>query len=133
MKKNKGWLLDTHALLWMLYGDNRLSSSAIKAIDGKLSVHASIASFWEIAIKQSGKGFDFEIESDWDKLFQTELTRVGVGILGISAQDCRQLQDLPMHHRDPFDRMLIAQATTHSLAILTKDKAFAAYQVKVEW
>lgn len=52
-----GWLLDTHALLWMLHGDKSLSKKAAQAIDGKLPLYHSTASFWEIAIKLSGKGF----------------------------------------------------------------------------
>jgi PIN domain nuclease of toxin-antitoxin system len=133
MKKVKGWLLDTHALLWMLYGDDRLSTVAAQAIDGDLAIYSSIASFWEIAIKQSGKGFDFGVESNWDELFQTELNRIGVRVLDIGIADCRAIQDLPMHHRDPFDRMLVAQAVNFGLGIISKDKIFAVYPVVVNW
>lgn len=133
MKKVKGWLLDTHALLWMLYGDQRLSVPATEAIDGDLLLYASVASFWEIAIKQGSKGFDFEIESTWDESFQIELKRIGVSLLDISVSDCRLVQDLPMHHRDPFDRILIAQAINHQLGVLTRDRSFADYQLEVRW
>ncbi|MCF6312523.1 MAG: type II toxin-antitoxin system VapC family toxin [Verrucomicrobiales bacterium] len=78
MKKVKGWLLDTHALLWMLYGDKRLSAAAAKAIDGDRLLYVSVASFWEIAIKQGSKRFDFEIDPSWDELFQNELKRIRV-------------------------------------------------------
>lgn len=125
--------MDTHTLLWMLYGDQRLSVPAAEAIDGDLLLYASVASFWEIAIKQGSKGFDFEIESTWDESFQIELKRIGVSLLDISVSDCRLVQDLLMHHRDPFDRMLIAQAINHQLGVLTRDSSFADYQVEVRW
>lgn len=60
----RDWLLDTHALLWMLYGGWQLKSSARRLIDGDLPLHYSTVSFWEIAFKRSAKGFDFEIEDD---------------------------------------------------------------------
>ena len=72
-----GWLLDTHALLWMLHGDKRLSRTAVAAVDGTLPVYHSSVSFWEIAIKLSGKGFDFQIDPDWNRIFPDELKRIG--------------------------------------------------------
>ncbi len=66
-----GWLLDTHAVLWMLYGDKRLSKKARKHIDGPLPLFYSTASFSEIALKRAGTGFDFEIEDNWALLSQT--------------------------------------------------------------
>ena len=74
----RGWLLDTHTLLWMLYGDKRLKASTRRMIDGDLPLYYSSVSFWEIALKRSTKGFDFEIEDDWDILFPRELHRLDV-------------------------------------------------------
>jgi PIN domain nuclease of toxin-antitoxin system len=62
-------LVDTNVLLWMLHGNKRLSKKAAHAIDCKLPLYHSAASFWEIAIKFSGKGFDFEIDPDWNRIF----------------------------------------------------------------
>ncbi|MEO5715076.1 MAG: type II toxin-antitoxin system VapC family toxin [Luteolibacter sp.] len=128
-----GWLLDTHALLWMLHGDKRLSKKAAQAIDGKLPIHHSRASFWEISIKLSGKGFDFEIDDDWNQIYPAELKRIGVPMLSPTLDDCRLLQDLPKLHGDPFDRMLVCQAKRLGLGIISTDKIIDAYEVKRAW
>ncbi len=128
-----GWLLDTHALLWMLHGDKRLSKKAAEAIDGKLPVYHSSASFWEIAIKLAGKGFDLEVDDDWNRIYPDELKRVGVPLLSPVIDDCRLLQDLPKHHGDPFDRMLVCQAKRLGLGIISVDKIIDSYQVKRVW
>jgi len=127
----RGWLLDTHALLWMLYGDRRLKSSARRIIDGDLPIHYSTASFWEIALKRSAKGF--EIEDDWDILLPRELERLGVVRIDLEPTDCRAMEALEFHHRDPFDRLLIAQAIQRRIGIITKDPAFDPYPVASAW
>jgi PIN domain nuclease of toxin-antitoxin system len=129
----RGWLLDTHTLLWMLYGDRRLKSSARRIIDGELPLYYSAISFWEIALKRSAKGFDFEIESDWDILLPNELQSLGVLRLELEASDCRAIENLELHHRDPFDRMLIAQAMQRRIGILSKDPVFDSYSVVRVW
>ncbi|WP_269540682.1 type II toxin-antitoxin system VapC family toxin [Cerasicoccus fimbriatus] len=131
--KVHGWLLDTHALLWMLYGDRRLSKTARKHIDGELPVYYSTVSFWEIAIKRAGPGFDFEIEDEWDVLLPKALSDAAVIPLNPEAPDCRAMEDLELHHRDPFDRMIIAQASKRKLGILSKDRNFDAYPVLRVW
>ncbi len=128
-----GWLLDTHALLWMLHGDKRLSRTAVAAVDGTLPVYHSSVSFWEIAIKLSGKGFDFEVDHDWSRIYPDELRRVAVPILNPTAADGRLLQDLPPHHGDPFDRMLVCQAKRLGLGIISADRAMDRYGVRRIW
>lgn len=128
-----GWLLDTHAMLWMLYGDKRLSNTAVELMEGALPVHYSTVSFLEVALKRSAKGFDFSIEDDWDLLLPRELKRVGVIRLDLESTDCRKLEDLALHHRDPFDRVLIAQAMQRRLGILSKDALFDKYAVLRRW
>lgn len=129
----EGWLLDTHALLWMLHGDRRLSKKAVKEIDGRLPVYHSSASFWEIALKLSGSGFDFEVESDWHRIYPEELERITVPLLVPSVEDFRLLQDLPKHHGDPFDRILICQARRRRLGVISADKAWDAYEMDRVW
>lgn len=129
----KGWLLDTHTLLWMLHGDKRLSKTAAQTIDGKLPIYHSATSFWEIAIKLSGKGFDFEIPDDWNELYPAELLRIGVHLLEPHIDDCRLLQELPKHHGDPFDRMLICQAKRLGLGIISMDAVIDTYGVQRLW
>jgi PIN domain nuclease of toxin-antitoxin system len=128
-----GWLLDTHALLWMLYGDKRLSKKAVQTMDGKLPLYHSSASFWEIAIKLSSKGFDFEIEPDWNQTFPDELKRIGVPLLLPTINDCRLLQELPKNHADPFDRMRVCQAKRLGLGIISADKIIDSYGVMRIW
>lgn len=128
-----GWLLDTHTLLWMLYGDRRLSRSAKKHIDGTLPLFYSTVSFWEIALKRSGAGFDFEIEDAWDVVVPHALKEAEVLRLDLEAADCRQMENLPLFHRDPFDRMLVAQAARRQLGILSRDVAFDAYGILRGW
>jgi PIN domain nuclease of toxin-antitoxin system len=128
-----GWLLDTHALLWMLYGDKRLSRGARSLIEGDLPLFYSTVSFWEIALKRSSKGFDFAIEDDWDVLLPRELARAEVLRIDLEAPDCRAMEDLPMHHRDPFDRMLIAQARQRRLGIISRDAVFDDYSIPRSW
>ncbi|MGC9451594.1 MAG: type II toxin-antitoxin system VapC family toxin [Oceanipulchritudo sp.] len=131
--KPTGWLLDTHALLWMLYGDKRLSQKARKHIDGPRPLFYSTVSFWEIALKRAGSGFDFEIEDNWDILLPDALKEAEVLRLDLEASDCRKMEELPLHHRDPFDRMLIAQAQRRKMGILSKDKILDAYRIPRIW
>jgi PIN domain nuclease of toxin-antitoxin system len=86
------------------YGDRRLSKTARAIMNSTEPLFHSAASFWEIALKRAGKGFDFEIEDQWDRVLTAELHRIGVRRLDIEAADCRAVEDLPPHHRDPFDR-----------------------------
>lgn len=129
----RGWLLDTHALLWMLYGDKRLKASTRRMIDGDLPLYYSSVSFWEIGLKRSTKGFDFEIEDDWDILFPRELDRLDVLRIDLESTDCRAVETLDFHHRDPFDRMLIAQALQRRIGIISRDVAFDPYDVIRAW
>ncbi len=129
----RGWLLDTHALLWMLYGDKRLKPSTRRMIDGDLPLYYSSVSFWEIGLKRSTKGFDFEIEDDWDILFPRELRRLDVLRIDLESTDCRAVEMLDFHHRDPFDRMLIAQAIQRRIGIISRDVAFDPYDVIRAW
>ena len=128
-----GWLLDTHALLWMLYGDKRLSQKARKHIDGHIPLLYSTVSFWEIALKRAGSGFDFEIEDNWDVLLPEALKQAEILRLDLEASDCRKMEELPIHHRDPFDRMLIAQAQRRKMGIISKDKILDAYGIIRIW
>ena len=116
-------LLDTHTLLWHVADDPRLSlvQSALIA-NPQHRKFVSIVSLWEIAIKTStGK---LTAVSPLDKLVPA-----GIGILSVQLSHLLRLQTLPYHHRDPFDRLLIAQALTENLALLSVDKQFAAYGV----
>lgn len=129
----KGLLLDTHALLWMVMADPRLSRNARMQIEKVERLAYSVVSFWEIALRLSRGGFDFALPVAWHHDLVGELRGINSVRLEIAAAHCRRLQDLPWHHKDPFDRMLIAQAQTEQLSIVTADPQFKEYEVKVVW
>lgn len=118
-------LLDTHPLLWWL-DETPMSRRAHAAIvDPAVSVLVSAASIWEIAIKQKiGK-----LEVDGRVIDQTE--RHGFDPLPISFMHAESAGRLPRHHKDPFDRLLVAQAQLEGLTIVTRDRTFDAYDVQV--
>ena len=121
-------LLDTHTLLSLLFADGRLSQSADEALKRpSAQLIVSVVSVWEIAIKRSvGK-----LDAPEDVLERIDET--GTETLAITARHAHAVAGLPLHHRDPFDRLLIAQAKLESCAIVTKDPAFAAYGAPVVW
>jgi PIN domain nuclease of toxin-antitoxin system len=128
-----GWLLDTHALLWMLYGDKRLTAKAARLIRGRDPLYYSTVSFWEIALKRSAKGFDFSIDEDWDTLLPEALRSGGLLAIDLEAPDCRMMETLADHHRDPFDRLMIAQALRRNLGVIGKDSQWDAYGIRRSW
>ncbi|HBQ98296.1 MULTISPECIES: type II toxin-antitoxin system VapC family toxin [unclassified Roseofilum] len=123
-------LLDTHTLLWFLADDPKLPSRVKSSIENADRVRVSMATVWEIAIKISIKKLklDFEFMELADFLAQT-----GIETLDISFADLEHYRTLPLHHRDPFDRILIAQAITNSLMIVSADTAFNAYPIQRMW
>jgi PIN domain nuclease of toxin-antitoxin system len=131
--RTAGWLLDTHAMLWMLYGDRRLSRNARRIMEGSGSLYYSTVSFWEIALKRVRSGFDFEIEDDWDVLIPEALREAGTLAIGVEASDCRFMEELPLHHRDPFDRLMISQALRRRIGVLSRDDQWDAYGMERVW
>jgi len=125
-------LLDTHAFLWLLTGDKRLSETAQKTfLDPGNSLFFSAASFWEICIKKSlGK---LSLKSGWFKTIQDEMKVNTIQWLPVEMLHCVELTKLPFHHRDPFDRMLIAQAMVEDLQLLSRDESLSAYEIKRIW
>ena len=119
-------LLDTHIFLWALSEPNRLSQKQVIAMeDPTNTVYVSSISITEIAIKASlGK-----LELVFDPLDAAE--RSGFEMLDFSAKDALLLKDLPFHHRDPFDRMLIAQAISRKLIIATQDSIIDQYDCQI--
>jgi PIN domain nuclease of toxin-antitoxin system len=121
-------LLDTHALLWWVTDDQRLSPTARDAIR-TADVAVSVASLWEIEIKR-GLG---RIEADLGALVREISQTDGFRILQIRPTHVLTLGELPQLHKDPFDRMLVAQAVRDGRALVTRDTALAAYPVDVVW
>ncbi len=124
-------LLDTHALLWWLAGESKLSRRARNAIQNQeTTVLVSAASAWEIAIKaRAGKLEAGPLVAD----FCYELKEEGFSELPISADHAIRAGLLKGPHKDPFDRMLAAQAQAENLAVISKDKLFDDYGVRRIW
>ncbi len=126
-------LLDTHAIIWAISGDQRLSSRAKQAIASAEEAFWSPLSLWKIAIKISTKKDSFELSTDWHSLVPRYLTENQYSRIDITAQHCAALTTLPFHHRDPFDRMLITTAQCEDLTLISRDSAFQHYDVKTLW
>lgn len=125
------YLLDTHTFIWFINGDTSLPVKVIKEIkDLNNQCFISIASIWEIAIKS--KLNKLTLLSDFDKIIEF-LDVNQIEILPISFNHILALNNLEFHHRDPFDRILIAQAISEELILLSKDKNFSFYDVNVFW
>lgn len=122
-------LLDTHVLLWWMAGDSSsISKKATKALAaGDALIVVSAVVIWEIAIKR-GLG---KLEAPGDLLDCLE--EAGVETLPITARHADLVASLPLHHKDPFDRLLIAQSTVEHLTVVTADGSFRAYDIDVLW
>lgn len=125
-------LLDTHAYLWFLAGDERLRLRGRDLItDPAPDLLFSVASLWEIAIKHSlGK---LPLSQPFADTFPSVLDRDRVQVLPIEARHLARLVELPHHHRDPFDRLIVAQVIAEGVPVLTRDGAFAAYPAETIW
>ena len=125
------FLLDTHAFIWMDNGDSQLSSTvASHILNTDHEIFLSVASIWEMQIKiQLGK---LHLQYDLDKVIEQQIAN-GIRILPILTKHIWALNNLPLFHRDPFDRMLIAQSKTENMAIFTRDALFLPYSVSTIW
>jgi PIN domain nuclease of toxin-antitoxin system len=125
-------LLDTHSFLWFVTNDAKLSATAGNAIrDPANEVFVSPASYWEIAIKV-GAG-RYRINGPFEEFWNAGIYLNDFHILPITPLHAAVLSSLPLHHKDPFDRMLVAQATVDDAAIVSVDKAIDAYVVSRVW
>jgi len=121
-------LPDTHAALWLLGGDDRLSRRADSLLtDASNEVLLSSAVVWEVAIKRSLK--KLEAPTGFAKL----LLDAGATPLAVSVDHAEAVAELPWHHRDPFDRLLVAQAMLEGAILVTADERLRAYEARVEW
>ena len=125
-------LLDTNALLWSLLEPHKLSQRALATVkDPETVLLVSSASAWELSIKhQLGK---LTSASGVLADFPSHLKRLRADVLVITPEHALRAGALPLHHRDPFDRMLVAQAQLEGVAVVTNDEAFSSYDVEVLW
>lgn len=119
-------LLDAHVLLWAVSDPARLAATARGAIEGpRNDVVVSASTIWELEIKRALGKLHIEVE------LLVELERVGFDVLSVTAVDATTAARLPLYHRDPVDRMLIAQAQRLGAVVATRDPAFAEYEVDI--
>jgi len=123
-----GYLLDTNALLWLAFAPGMLGKTARqRLLDAPLYV--SVVSAAEIAIKASIGKLDLPapFQTDFGAAFRALLDRMAIDPIAFDLRAVDHLRHLPLHHRDPFDRIIIAQALADGLAVATRDRAFDAY------
>ena len=125
----KRLLLDTNVAVWLLLGDRTAVTNEARAVleDERNAVSVSAVTVWEIAIKRSlGK---LTIEDRWARA----LTRLGFDPMPVTARHAEHVEQLAWHHRDPFDRLLIAQAQVEALPVISADTVLDRYGVNREW
>lgn len=124
-------LLDTHTLIWFFSGNNELSEEVVSEIENENNtIFVSIASLWEIGIKESiGK---IRIKGGLSQLMKEILTS-NIEIIPISIEDILVLTTLEFFHRDPFDRLIIAQGMNEQCVLISKDEQFKKYKIPILW
>src|SRR5947207_9817193 len=125
-------LLDTHAFLWFITNDPKLSRRALSDIQAPANRRLlSMASLWEMAIKLSlGK---LTIDQPFEQFIPQQLQINRIELLAIDFAHVSAISSMPFHHRDPFDRLMAAQCRTENLPIVSHDPAFDAYSVQRLW
>lgn len=125
-------LLDTHAFLWWIEDSPRLSRTARRAISSPANECVfSVASAWEMAVKLSIR--KLKLDAPLGRFLPEQLAANGFVAHGIDLRHFARVAGLPFHHRDPFDRLLVAQALEDKLAIVSPDRVFSRYGVRRVW
>jgi PIN domain nuclease of toxin-antitoxin system len=125
-------LLDTHSFLWFISGSSNLSGVARDAIEGRENERLlSVASLWEMSIKVSlGK---LQLALPFPELVERQVYGNAISLLAIAPEHLDELARLPFHHKDPFDRLIIAQSFAEDITLVGNDSAFERYPVKMLW
>ena len=125
-------LLDTNAFLWFIEGQDRFSLETLRLIeDTSNEVFVSVVGLWEIAIKVSLK--KLELTEAFHALIPREMERNNIELLATKLEHFGKLAQLPFHHRDPFDRLLAAQALVENIPVISSDNFLDAYGVSRTW
>jgi PIN domain nuclease of toxin-antitoxin system len=125
-------LLDTHSFLWFIGGDLSLTPSARRLIEDPANQSLlSTASLWEMAIKLSIGKLSFN--QPFKTFIPAQLSENGIELLDIKFSHLVTVAGLPFHHRDPFDRLLVAQAMEEQMSIISADPAFDVYAIRRLW
>lgn len=124
-------LLDTHTFLWFVNDSPELSNDAAELLESDVDLLLSTASLWEIAIKVSLK--KLSLPDDYERFIPQQIALNDIEVLPIAIDHLNVVAKLPLHHRDPFDRMLIAQAVQEGIQVVSADTKFDAYSVERRW
>jgi PIN domain nuclease of toxin-antitoxin system len=123
-------LLDTHTFLWFVMGNPRITENLRAQIEDNENF-VSVVSIWEIAIKYGiGK---LNLEVPFDDFIDRQIAPNGIQLLDIKLEHLKVVSALPLHHRDPFDRLLIAQAIVEDIVFISADSVFSLYPVRLMW
>ncbi|MDZ8051684.1 MAG: type II toxin-antitoxin system VapC family toxin [Aulosira sp. ZfuVER01] len=123
-------LLDTHTFIWFVMGDPRISMSMRSQIENNDNL-LSMVSVWEMAIKYSIGKLSFNVT--FNEFIEQQTIMNGIELLPINIDQIFVVSTLPLHHRDPFDRMLIAQSIVENIPVLSADTIFDAYPIQRLW
>ena len=125
-------LLDTHAFLWWIGDDPRLPTAVREIVgDGANEILLSVVSVWEIAIKKALARLD--MPADFARFLSEQIALNGFRVLPVELAHALRIESLPLHHRDPFDRLLVAQGLVEGVPVLSADEALAAYDIERIW
>ncbi len=125
-------VLDTHAALWYALGDSRLSTEARTNIDQEIQFrYLSPASLWEMAIKIRLGAYTLQIP--FEDFWHEAIVRCGFAVLPINLRHASRICELPLIHRDPFDRMLVSQALCEDFRLVSNDRRLDAYGIRRIW
>ena len=125
-------LLDTHTFIWFVTDSPRISVTAKTLIEDEYNRKLlSVASVWEMAIKHSVGKLSFELP--FMSFIESQMQQNSMELLNIKIEHLEVIANLPLYHRDPFDRLIIAQATVEQIPIVGIDKAFDSYSVQRLW
>ncbi len=125
-------IIDTHTLLWIVTDDKKLSPKAREIyLNSENEIYLSLASVWEMAIKSSlGK---LTLEKSLEEFIEVHVVNNDIKILKIELAHVLRIENLPFHHRDPFDRLIISQSIEDNLPVLSADRTFDSYKIKRIW
>ncbi|MCY3977867.1 MAG: type II toxin-antitoxin system VapC family toxin [Chloroflexi bacterium] len=126
------YLLDTSAFFWYVSDHQRLSSVAAERMKDPPSIfHLSLVSIWEVAIKFNMGKLDLPLP--FDEFVDKTIHSYSLRLLNIQIPHLRRVARMPLHHRDPFDRLLIAQSQVENIPVITSDAAFDSYEIQRVW
>jgi len=125
------FLIDTHIFIWYATGDKRLGKNAISIIEGNNEIYLSIASLWEMAIKVNIGRLEFK--EPFEKIATQQIAINNYKILNIKPEHAFHLSHLELFHKDPFDRIIISQATIEDMPLISKDRFFKDYNIEIIW